>query len=196
MGVLFMDNVSNLSLFQPEVRLNRTFFPDRAFRDALCRLFGKQMGEALSPEELSRTTQLDLSGLDIQSLKGIENFSALRELLCGSNRLSRLDVSGLPMLRVLVCEYNHLGRLDVRGCSALEVLDCRANFLSTLDLSGNPALQELLCDYNLLTRLDLQANPALVQVWCDYNRLRRLDVRANTRLQDLRNQRMGELCHA
>lgn len=191
-----MDNVRNILLSSAEIRLNRATFPDRAFRASLCRLFHKSSGGVLTAEEIARTTTLDLSGQDIQSLKGIEHFTALTELLCGSNRLNRLDVSGLPKLRVLACEYNRLGRLDVRGCTALEVLDCRANLLSTLDLSSNPALQELLCDSNLLTRLDLQANPALVLVWCDHNRIRRLALPANARLQDLRNSRMADLCMA
>lgn len=191
-----MDNVRNVSLFSADVHLNYATFPDRAFRASLCRLFQKPSGGVLTAEEIAQTTTLDLNGLDIHSLRGIQHFTALTELLCGGNRLNRLDVSGLPKLRVLACEYNRLSRLDVRGCAALEVLDCRSNLLSSLDLRSNPALQELLCDSNLLTRLDLQANPALVQVWCDHNRIRRLALPADARLQDLRNARMADLCGA
>ena len=76
--------------------------------------------------------------MNISNLTGIEAFTAITYLSCGSNQLTSLDVSGFTALTYLECNGNQLTSLDVSGCSALTSLDCSNNQLTSLDLrNGN-----------------------------------------------------------
>jgi hypothetical protein len=78
---------------------------------------------------------------------------ALTELLCNSNSLTSLDVSGLTALNDLNCSGNSLTSLDVSGLTALNDLNCNINSLTSLDVSGLTALNDLNCNDNSLTSL-------------------------------------------
>jgi len=83
---------------------------------------------------------LNVNGLNINDLTGIEDFIGLQILSCGLNNLTSLDLS---------------------QNTALLELSCSENQLTSLDLSNNPLLVRLLCEYNQLTSLDLTHNPDL-----------------------------------
>jgi Leucine-rich repeat (LRR) protein len=78
---------------------------------------------------------------------------SLTLLLCFSNSLTSLDVSGLTALTLLSCSSNSLTSLDVSGLTALNTLDCFNNSLTSLDVSGCTALNTLGCNNNSLTSL-------------------------------------------
>ena len=120
-----------------------------------------------------------------------------------SNKLTALDVQGLPDLRVLDCTNNNLTSLDVHGLTSLEALCCEGNSeLSVLNIQGAAALEELdfggkITTLNLqgftalhrlsvsgeLTTLDVQGLLALQDLKCRYSKLTTLDVQG---LPDLR----------
>ena len=72
---------------------------------------------------------------NISSLTGIEDFTALTELICSNNLLTSLDVS---------------------NNTALTEFRCANNLLTSLDVSNNPALTNLVCSFNQLTSLDVR----------------------------------------
>ena len=139
----------------------------------------------ISQSEAEAVTNLNLTGMEISDLTGIEAFTNLEQLDCGYNQLTSLDVSQNASLTRLDCYDNQLTSLNVSGCPNLSLLGCFNNQLTSLDLSNNPALEILGCWYNLLTSLDVSNNPALTDLYCSHNLLTNLDLSNNILLQFL-----------
>ncbi len=122
----------------------------------------------------------------ITDLTGIEYFPNLEKLyvngydeLCA---LTKLDVSKNPKLKNLFCGSNQLTELNLDGLSALQELDCEDNLLTSLDVSDCAALERLVCDGNLLTGLDLSSNLLLSFVFCNNTNISALDLSKHTKL--------------
>ena len=171
------------------VEINSTNFPDESFRNYLLKQNYGTDG-ILTESEINNITSLSLSGSssspgNIKSLKGIEFLTALRDLWCGNNQLTALDVSKNTALRYLRCYDNQLTALDVSKNTALIQLSCDNNQLTALDVSKNTALEYLRCNNNQLTTLDVSKNTALDYLQCNDNQLTVLDVSKNTALDRL-----------
>lgn len=190
------------------VAVTETNFPDQIFRNWLLdksNLNGAGADGLLTGEELASITAMDLSRRDIQSLEGIEYFTALESLNVSNNRLTSLDVSKNSRLRSLYCATNALTSLNVSGCPELVDLNCERNRLTELDLSRNTKLVQLYCRHNSLTQLDVSRNLELVFIetfdnsltsfdcsmlkkleflHIDYNRLTTLNMSGNPALKD------------
>ena len=89
------------------VEINETNFPDANFRKVVKR-FDRDGDNVLSAEEIASVTEIVCIGRDIQSLQGIEYFTALTKLECYNNPLTSLDVSKNTALRTLLCHNNQL----------------------------------------------------------------------------------------
>lgn len=178
-------------------------FPDAAFRAYISESYDTAKTGKLSAAQVADITDMNVTGLGIVSMAGVEHFTALTELVCSynsiteldvsrssalitldcsSNSLTGLDVSNNPALTTLVCGGNMLSDLDLSACTGLVRLECDRNSLNALDLSANLALEGLNCSSNKLSALDLSANTALAELSCDNNRLATLDLSANTGL--------------
>ncbi len=140
----------------------------------------------LSPQEAAAVAYISMNsgfdGTEVASMAGLEQFTGLRKLLCNTNSLTSLDVSGNPALTDLDCSSNSLGSLDVSGNPALTHLNCAGNDLGSLDVSGNPALTFLDCGSNPLGNIDVSQNQALTYLACAGNLLGSLDVSGNPAL--------------
>ncbi len=165
-----------------DVEINDANFPDEIFRNYVSASFDKNSDSTLSDTEIASVTDIDVSVKAISSLSGIEYFTALTNLDCGSNQLTTLDVSKNTALTGLYCYSNYLTALDVSKNSALKLLECDSNNLTTLDLSNNTALTHLRCNYNQLTALDVSNNISLTTLYCYSNQLTALDVSGCTAL--------------
>ena len=108
------------------------------------------------------------------------------ELICYSNQLTSLDVSGCTALTELGCSNNQLTSLDVSSCITLTKLACYNNQLTSLDLSKNIALTELTCSDNQLSSLNLSKKSVLTSLNCNDNKLISLDVSGCTALTELK----------
>ena len=189
-----------------EVEINKTNFPDYAFKDYLESQYDSNNDHKLDHNELDRVTEILISRRDVVSLKGIRYFKNLKKLDCSENYLKKLDVSNNPNLTDLNCGNNWLTSLDVSKNTNLNSLACSGNQLTELNVSNNPNLTGLWCDSdnltslnlgditnltklscneNSLTRLDVSKNTNLTQLWCSHNKLTRLYVSRNTNLTDL-----------
>ena len=122
-----------------------------------------------------------------------------------SNKLTALNVQGLPDLELLDCRNNNLTSLDVHGLTSLKNLDCAGNIeLSVLNIQGAAALEELsfggkittlnlqgftalhrLSVFGELTTLDVQGLLALQSLNCSYSKLTTLDVQGLPALRGL-----------
>jgi len=151
--------------------------PDANFKNALLAISGLDAnndGEIQCSEAADYTGNIDVNGLGIYDLTGIEAFSQILALNCMNNHLTTLDLSGCtslddlmcmnnqlislnltvcPNIYNLMCMNNQLLSLNVDGCTSLNFLDCSDNQLTTLDVSSCTNLSSLLCVNNQLTKL-------------------------------------------
>lgn len=85
-------------------------------------------------------TSLIISGLAIEDLTGIEDFTALQDLDCSNNNLSILDLNANTALQTLDCSNNQIIDLNLSTNTALTALLCNDNALLTLNIeNGNNA---------------------------------------------------------
>lgn len=98
--------------------------------------------------EVSAITEVDVSSSELESLRGIEYFTALTNLPCHYNNITSLDVSNNTALTYLNCDDNQLTSLDVSKSTALTELLCQRNLLTGLDITNNTALTSLPCSGN------------------------------------------------
>ena len=130
-----------------QISINATNFKDATFRQYVSDNFDTEDGNSgrLTKEECEAVKKISVADKGITSLKGVEYFTALKELYCESNQLTTLDVSKNTALTHLRCTDNQLTTLDVSKNTALTILYCQENQLTTLDLSKNTALNTLGC---------------------------------------------------
>lgn len=121
----------------------------------------------------------------IDSLTGIEAFTALKSLNCSQNNLRQLDLSKNKKLLSLNVGSNKLSNLNLEENILLEKLYCEYNFLGSLDLRKNAALQLLDCSYNRVKNIDLSNSLTLTHLYCFNNKLASIDVTHNTELKIL-----------
>ena len=185
------------------IEINETTFPDEYFRNwVLAQPYGQD--GVLTDEEIAGVTKINVMRREvIQSLKGIEYFTAITKLVCEMNQLTELDLSknikltsltcygnqltelnlsNNKELTYLACEGNELTTLDVSGFTKLKELDCQQNPMITLNVSGCSSLTTLKCYLNQLTELDVSGCAKLDTIWCEYNQLTELDVSSCTSL--------------
>ena len=170
---------------EPEgIKIDEDHFPDENFRNYLLGMsYGKD--GILTDSEISQISSFSFYKKDIKSLKGIEYFTALKNLACDNNPLTELDISNNTALEKLTCLFCQLTSLDVSKNTALTYLDCQKNKLTTLDVSKNTALSYLSFGYNQLANIDVSKNTALEGLVCFDNQLTALDVSKNTALRTL-----------
>lgn len=122
------------------------------------------------------TGVIDVYDSGISDLTGIEAFTILSELNCGSNFLTSLDVSNNTSLVNLDCRINNLTSLGLSVNTSLTELICYGNTLTLLGVTNNTALTYLECHNNPLTSLDISNNNDLTDLYCGSNNLTLLNV--------------------
>ena len=188
---LIMKKLLLILLCLPIIGFGQTLIPDANFEQALINL-GYDTGVpngSVPTANINTVTFLDVSNNSINDLTGIEDFTALTHLTCGSNNLTNLDVSQNTALTYLHCGDNPwpygITNLDVSNNTALTFLDCsgQSSNLISLDLNNNTALTTLICDDNhLITNFDVSGATALTYLNCRAMDLTSLDVSQNTAL--------------
>lgn len=106
--------------------INEWYVPDEKFREfLLSTTYGRD--EEVTDEELSGVTKIDVSGLGIKSLEGISSFTALKELYCANNSLTKLSLKNNTALTTLVCNDNQLTELDLSANTNMKKVACYNN---------------------------------------------------------------------
>ena len=168
-------------------------FPDAGFRREILRLLNMRYGVnrndssyvAVDSIRLSSLELLDVSGMRISDMTGLQHLSGLIGLYCTNNELTTLDVTQNKLLLELFCAYNKLTALNVTQNELLEMLYCNDNELTSLDVSKNTALTFLDCGENALSELDVSKNIKLRILLCEANFLTTLRIQHNTLLDSL-----------
>jgi Leucine-rich repeat (LRR) protein len=164
-----------------------TLIPDPMFEDKLIALGIDQDGKngKVATESIAAIISLNVYSSSIVDLTGIQDFSALTNLECSSNRLTNLDISKNLALKTLRTEYTNYKTLDVSKNLAMISLFCTGNQLTNLDVSKNLALTNLSCSSNQLKTLDVSNNLALGYLFCSDNQLTAIDISKNLSLTKL-----------
>ncbi|MEQ8924617.1 MAG: BspA family leucine-rich repeat surface protein [Fulvivirga sp.] len=123
-------------------------------------------------QEAAIVNNLQLAGLGIADLTGIEAFTALNVLAANTNNLTSIDLSNNESLDYLSLSGNDLGEID---------------------LSNNPTLIEVILSNNQLTEIDLSNNSQVTTLWVDQNDISSIELSTNLLLEDLRVDRNPNL---
>ena len=67
-------------------------FPDEAFRAYILGHFDSNKNGEISSSEAKKVTKIDISGLGVQSLSGIERFTKLKTLLCKNTSIQTVEL--------------------------------------------------------------------------------------------------------
>ena len=105
-----------LVLLSNSIQAQKTYIPDDNFEQVLINLnLDDIFDDSVETSAIDTVTVLYMANYNISSLKGIENFLALRELICSDNQLVNIDLSYNSNLETLNCRNNLLTSLDVRN---------------------------------------------------------------------------------
>ena len=157
-----------------DIAIDDTNFPDEKFLE-IVKTYDKDSNGSLSLSERDSVQEIVCNDQGIESLKGIEHFSRLKQLKCYNNNLTTLDLRKNTILTKLQCQKNQLTSLDLSKNTQLQELRCGNNKLESLDVSGSD-LQYFYCSNNKLTSLNLNNHISLKDVDCSYNELSTLEI--------------------
>lgn len=104
---------------------------DQAFKNYCLANFDVNKDGLFSTEEAAGVKTVNVNGLSITSLSGIESFTTLQTLNCSNNSITALNISGLSSLTSLNCSGNQLSALNIQGNVSLKELDCTNNAMLT-----------------------------------------------------------------
>ena len=113
-------------------------------------------------------TDLDVYAGNIDSLSGLEYFTALQIFNCSYNNLTSInEISGLTNLTVLDCNSNNITVLDpVYNLTNLTWLDCSFNQFNILNFVGLPNLQTLNCLGDTCVTITFNGQNSLKKLLC------------------------------
>jgi Leucine-rich repeat (LRR) protein len=162
----------------------RVTIPDENFQKYLIKEYNLVFIDGtVAYGDIKEIKKISVSKASIESLEGVQYFTALSVLGCVNNRLTSLDVSKNTALLKLLCFNSQLTSLDVSKNTALTMLWCVKSQLTSLDVSKNTALTKLHCGDNKITSLDVSKNTSLTWLYCDSNQLTSLDLSNNVLLK-------------
>ncbi len=127
------------------IEITSGIFPDTVFKEFVVTNFDTDGDDALSFEEADAVTAIDVSGLAISSLKGIECFTELETLKLSGCMVTSLDLSMNTKLVTLDVSGNRLTYLDLYNNPLLTTLESTGNKTTIFvndaySLSGLPGL--------------------------------------------------------
>lgn len=109
----------------------------------------------ISMEEAASVDVMDISGLNVSRLDGIEYFSGLKTLDCSGTKVSKICLNS-NTIQVLMCHDNpSLIKLDLAKAPALEFIFASKTSLKSLDLAAQNGLYRLWVDSTPLTKLNV-----------------------------------------
>lgn len=181
----FIYLISSFILLGCKQNTQYILFEDNNFKNYCVTHFDQDGDGEISSSEALNIKSISVITTNISSLKGIESFVNLEELVCSDNSLTQIDVKCFRYLCILNCGDNQIKELDVSHNAELKELVCCNNELSRLNVTNNIFLTLLDCSKNELTSLDVSQNPKLKSLECDYNHLESLDLSNHSNLSTL-----------
>ncbi len=182
--ILLMVCAFGFAFAEEGIKIDWARFPDDTLRIEVLKYDADHDG-ILSPEEAEKITEIDVRQKEVETLRGIEYLTGLRELECYGNRLTELDVSRNVKLEILNCGENELTELDVSSNTKLIYLSCGTNQLTELDISRNTELEIFNCGNNQITELDISELKGLTELGITGCKVTKLDLSIYPELKEL-----------
>lgn len=113
-----------------------------------------------------------------------ENCVHLYDLICGTNALKQLDLTGLPALESLNCTTAEINTIKLGGNDKLKTIKADANKLKSINLAGAPNLESVSLPINSLTEIDLNG-VSCASLDLSSNALTSLDLSKTSNLESL-----------
>jgi Leucine-rich repeat (LRR) protein len=178
--VNFKDSTASFSTFCEIF----TAIPDSNFEDRLIALNIDKDGKngKVVTSSINKILSLNVNKSNIANLTGIEDFSALEELMCNENLLTTLDLSKNIYLNRLECNSNQLTNLNNSNNLLIRSLECTNNKLTSMNISQNVFLANLNCSSNQITNLSTTNNVLLSSLYMGNNKVSALDLSKNVNL--------------
>lgn len=179
-----LGNRTQLTVVDEEVEL--TFIPDDAFEGHLIELgIDDVMDDFVVTANISGITAIDLGGLGMADATGLQDFTALEDLIIRFNSLTELDMTQNTALRDINASNNDLSSINLSNLSTLEVLVLDQNEFVDIDITTNQNIYSLSLSNNNIGEIDL-SNTSLLEVFrFDNNPITQLDLSDKTSLRQL-----------
>ena len=94
-------------------RLNEQRFPDQNFRKGVQDNYAVTCTGAITQEEIDETYEMELTGLEIEDLTGVELFTELEGFYFQGNKIRHADFSKNPAASTIYIEQNQLRGVDM-----------------------------------------------------------------------------------
>lgn len=188
-----------------EVSINATYFPDAKFRQYILDNIDTNKDKKLSASEISAVTKIDITGLGVANLKGIERFTSLTELYVSGNKLKTVNLTKNTKLTSLNLSKNSLsGTLNLSKCTKLQTVMYSNNSLTKVTMPAKKYLKNLDyvdASYNKFTTQtnaglnigDSEALPNLSEVNASNNAITSFNCAGFSGILDLRNNKITTL---
>jgi protein phosphatase 1 regulatory subunit 7 len=162
--------------------------PDPNFRQRVIALGHDTNDDGqIQVKEAEAVTKLDVAGLGIVNIEGINSFINLDELDCSKNKLTSLDISKLKKLKYLYAYSNGIIKLNVEGLTELVDLFLYDNqFITGIDFIKFTKLREIQMANNRLTKLDVSGLNFLERINAANNRIETVQVRKAPNLKTVK----------
>ena len=122
------------------VAINSTNFPDDTFRSHV-KSYDANGDGVLSRSEREDVKTINIAGLKLSSIKGIEYFTEITGLDCSYNYITELDLSHNTKLTSVRADNNKFSTANVSTLTELEDLNLGGYSVETVDLSNNRKLK-------------------------------------------------------
>ncbi|WP_296381257.1 T9SS type A sorting domain-containing protein [Winogradskyella sp.] len=143
-----------------------TYVPDDNFEQALIDQgidTDNTLNNFVATIDIAMLQTLNVSGLAISDLTGIQDFVALQDLNCSDNDLSVLNLEANTDLINLECSDNQIEDLDLTANTDLTSVLCNMNALLTLNIeNGNNNLLTVFITTNNSTLFCINVDDAIV----------------------------------
>jgi|GEM_PF-6052970 len=134
-------------------------------------------------EDVSEVSYLNVSGLGINNLTGIEAFVGLVHLDAYDNNIDVLNISNNPLISILSISDNNITELILTNNGNLTEVYFNNNAMTIFTLGNHPDLVNIHGVGNQLNSIDLLGSPNLVELMLWGNNLTELNTDLNVDLK-------------
>lgn len=158
----------------------RTNIPDEAFEQYFIdRGLDGELDGSVFTDAIDFITDINLDGLGIADLTGIEDCRALVNLSVRNNDLTEIDVSSNPNILFVWAENNQIRSVNLGTNPDFEKLGLSGNQMNSIDISAYPKFQLLTIANNNISSLDVSGAPDLNTLAVEGNPLSCVQVSAD-----------------
>ena len=169
--------------------------PDEVFKGYLVENFDSNGDGEVSKSEAVTVQTIDVNGMNITSLAGIDYFVNLKSLNCSKTQVQHIDLSELPNLTSLDCSNTKVQYIDLSELPNLTSLDCSNSPIVNLNVSYLAKLCTFDCSNTQVQQLNLSELTNLTSLDCSNTKICQLNLNEliNLTILDCHNTQIANL---